>query len=73
MGEAVKQKSTSYSNPDWVRQASNPTVYNVGQEWRCPECGTVFLVTTDKWGYVYKGRKYCRYNCLRAVEGRDEK
>lgn len=71
MGEAVKRKRQPCR--DMVHRDTASALYSFGREFKCPECGTVFLVTAGKWGYVYKGRKYCRYDCLRAVEGRDEK
>lgn len=69
MGEAVRRQRRPCL--DKVHREEND-VYakGIGREFLCPECGSTFLVTTGEWGYVYKGRKYCRYNCLRAVEKR---
>lgn len=56
-------------NPDRVYlKEGEPFICGLGHEWRCPACGTTFLVRTDKWGYILNGRKYCSYKCLRAAE-----
>ena len=55
------------------RDTAEPYYKGIGVEYLCPECGSTFLVATDRWAYTYKGIKYCRYNCKRAVERRDEK
>lgn len=49
-----------------------PAVCGVGSEWRCPWCGTIFLVRARVWGYVYKRRKYCSYKCLRAAQNKSK-
>lgn len=49
-----------------------PVVCGVGSEWICPQCGTTFLVRFDKWGYVYKRRKYCSHKCLRAAQNKSK-
>lgn len=43
-------------------------VCGLGIEYRCPECGTIFLVRARVWGYKLNGRKYCSHKCLRAAE-----
>lgn len=58
-------------DPYRIYPGKNSTaVMGVGHEWRCPECDTIFLVRTDKWGYILNGRKYCSYKCIRAAEAK---
>lgn len=64
-------KHRTNRNPDKVYVGENGKhVCGLGSEWRCPECGTIFLVPTEAWGYILNGRKYCSHKCLRAVEKR---
>lgn len=38
----------------------------------CPWCKKEFDTFGEGWGYIYNGRKYCRWRCLRAAERADE-
>lgn len=38
----------------------------------CPRCGGTFEQLTSDWGFVYRGKKYCRWRCLRAQQREDE-
>lgn len=67
-------KRKPHRNPDKVYpDKDNLYVCGLGSEWRCPECGTVFLVRAQAWGYILSGRKYCSHKCLRAAEEKKKK
>ena len=39
----------------------------------CPWCGKEFVhCNLEQWAYMFSGKPYCRWNCMRAAERKDE-
>lgn len=38
---------------------------------KCPQCGGLFQVFGDQWGYDYGGTRVCSYHCMRDMRKKD--
>ena len=45
---------------------------SLGEEWKCPICGKIFLAN-EPWGYARNKRKMCSWTCLRKYDAKSRR